>query len=228
VTKRFSTGLSLLSSYTFSKNLDIETSTAGDFAQNSYDVRADYGPSAINAKHRFVTTGTWELPVGQHHRFLADMNPVANALIDNWQLNVIVAMQSGYPINVTSPVNSNQNGSGPVRPDQVCNPNLPRGDRTRTAYIKTSCFVPQPFGRFGDAGRDAVVGPGTNNWDISLLKSFPIREQFNLQFRSEFFNAFNHTQYANPDTWTVGTPSYGVLLAADPAREIQFGLKLEF
>lgn len=228
LTKRFSGGISLLSSYTFSKTLDEETSTAGDFVQDSYNIRSDYGLSAINAKHRAVTTVTWEPPIGRHHRYLSNLTPVVNDVLGDWQVNAIVTMQSGFPINITSPVDSNQGGSGPVRPNRVCDGNLPRSDRTRTRYIDTSCFVPQPYGRFGDAGRDVIVGPGINNWDISLFKSFPIRERMNLQFRSEFFNAFNHTQYANPDTWTVGTPSYGVLLAANPAREIQFGLKLEF
>jgi hypothetical protein len=228
VEKRFSKGLSLLSSYTFSKTLDEETSTAGDFVQSSYNIKGDYGLSPINGKHRVVSTALWELPFGRHQRFGTDLNPFLNALVGGWQVNAIVTMSSGFPINVTSPVDSNQNGGGPVRPDLVCNPNLSRGDRTRTAYINTSCFVSQPFGRFGDAGRDVAVGPGVNNWDVSLFKTFLISERFNLQFRSEFFNAFNHTQYLNPDTWTVGTPSYGVLLAAAPAREIQLALKLIF
>lgn len=226
--KRFSGGLSILGSYTFSKTLDVETSTAGDYVQDSNNIRADYGLSTINAKHRAVATVIWEPPFGRNRRFGSNLTPVLNALLGNWQANAIVTMQSGFPINVTSPVSSNQNGEGPVRPDRVCDGNLPRDQRTRIHYIDTSCFVPQPFGRFGNAGRNVLVGPGINNWDISLFKAIPIRDRFNLQFRAEFFNTFNHTQFDNPDTWTVGTPSYGVLLSAVPAREIQFGLKLVF
>ncbi|HXY03480.1 MAG TPA: hypothetical protein VEI49_07850, partial [Terriglobales bacterium] len=92
-------------------------------------------------------------------------------------------------------------------------------------WIDTSCFMRPTAGYFGDSGTNIITGPGVNNWDIGVGKVFPIRESFSLQFRAEFFNAWNHTQFLNPDS-TMTDTNFGRITTARPARELQFGLKL--
>ncbi len=84
-------------------------------------------------------------------------------------------------------------------PIERCDGNLPRGDRTFLRYFDTSCFTVTPLGTFGNGGRNIVEIPGLNNWDLSLFKDTQLTESFKLQFRAEFYNAFNHTQFGQPD-----------------------------
>jgi hypothetical protein len=126
-------------------------------------------------------------------------------------------------------------------PDRVCNGNLSRGDRTFTSYFDTSCFVNPPAidpdtnvaAHRGNSGRNILRGPGINNWDMSLSKSFrTFGEGRELQFRAEAFNVFNHTQWSGVNTWNdTGTNSeseFGYITGARPGRHMQFALKFVF
>jgi len=115
------------------------------------------------------------------------------------------------------------------RADRHCNgrTNLTNQDvRSNGHYwFDTSCFAMPAAGYFGNSGTNIITGPGTNNWDIGIGKIIPVRESISLQFRTEVFNAWNHTQFMNPDS-TMTDTNFGRITTARPARELQFGLKL--
>jgi len=98
--------------------------------------------------------------------------------------------------------------------------------RTNGLYaFDTACFAAPAAGFFGNSGVNVITGPGVNNWDVALEKSAQLRETARLQFRAELYNAWNHTQFSNPDS-TVGDANFGQVTQARPARQVQFGLKL--
>ena len=114
-----------------------------------------------------------------------------------------------------------------LRPDLVCNPNLPHSERTVDQFFDTSCFSqPTPI-RYGNSGRAVITGPGSLGVDIGVRKNIPITESVNLQFRAEFFNMPNHTNF-NPPNKRLGNGNFGRITSARDPRIIQFGLKLIF
>jgi len=230
--KRLSQGLLFLASYTYAKNLDMQASTAGDTFTNNYNWALNKGLSPNNIKSRFVLSGVWEVPVGQHKRFGSNFGRAFDAALGNWSVNWIWSLQTGNPIDIRSNVNTNL-VNGVSRPNNICDPTLTSGSftgPTRFQWINTSCFVAQPLGTIGNSGRYTVIGPGRNNWDFSLFKTFILlpENRMNLEFRTEFFNGFNHTQFIGPDTWTIPSATFGVITQAADPREMQFGLKLNF
>ena len=140
-------------------------------------------------------------------------------------MNVIVTLASGNAITVTAPNRTGSNFTA-VRADRLCDG---RSDQLSShvrsnggQWFDTSCFAaPQP-GFFGNSGRGVLFGPGTNNWDIGLQKNFRIREVARFELRGEFFNAFNHAQFSNPDA-NAGDLNFGLISSARAPRLIQLG-----
>jgi hypothetical protein len=234
--KRFSNNLSFLAVYTFSKSLDT-SSLAGDTTsgnagtpQNSHDERAEYGISAFDQRHRFVFSYLYQLPFGKGQAHLNSVNGWGNALVGGWQLGGIVTFASGNPFTVqvvgVDRTNTGVFGGGSQRANIVSS-NTTVSDPTVQRWFNTSAFQPAPVGTFGNAGRNILVGPGTNNIDFSILKDFYFTETMKLQFRTEIFNLFNHPQFLQPVSDPT-SPVFGQILGARPAREIQFGLKFIF
>ena len=231
--KRFGGGLSFINSFTWSKAIsDAQpfsggSNDTGNRIQDVFNKKADKGLAPYDHKLRFVSSFLYELPFGRGKRFGAGASGVLNGFIGDWQLNGILSLQSGYPITVRRSGDPLSIGTdGAVRPDMVCNPNLPRGQRTVDRFFDTACFVAPPD-RFGNAGRSTVIGPGINSWDLAMFKAFRIRESVSLQFRAEFFNAFNHPDWGIPGR-DVGAGGLGLINSASDPRIIQFGLKLLF
>ena len=177
---------------------------------------------------------TYDLPFGERRRFLASSQGVLRHFASGWQVNGIATFMTGQPRNVgfigKAPV------VGPfanVRADRLgsgdcsdCRKNI-RENQYPGPYFQTSDFtVPAAF-TFGNAGRNVLTAPGINNWDISLFKNNRITETVTLQFRAEFFNAFNHAQFTSFDS-TVGSATYGRVTGAREARDIQLALRLLF
>jgi hypothetical protein len=180
-------------SYVFSKSLDgasdgidFNFATAA-FPQNSDNLQAEKGPSTFDARHRWTTALNYSVPV---------WGALPRKLAEGWQWNTIVTVMSGQPIGI---IDGNTFGgiNGHERPDIV--PGVPQIFHHSPAfgYINPAAFA-DPAGNFGNLGRDAVYGPGFWNADFSITKDTSITERLKLQLRAEFFNIFNHPQFALP------------------------------
>jgi hypothetical protein len=188
----------------------------------------DKGMAGFNVPQNLMTAAVWQLPVGKGRRLLGGASPLVNGFVGGWTLDAITSFSRGNPFTVNAPNNTaavltnfraNRLSNGRT---ELNNTNL----RTNGLYwINPSSFAAPATGYFGNSGANILTGPGVNNWDLALEKNIQLRERWRLQFRSEFFNAWNHAQFANPDS-TVGDANFGQITQARDAREIQFGLKL--
>jgi hypothetical protein len=235
LTKRYSGGLSTLVSYTYAKSID-ETSgirvNDGDtlFPQNSYCMRCERGLSTFDTRHRFVTSVLYDLPFGKG-RMYSIANPVLNAIAGGWQVGSIVTVSTGFPLTVTSGRDQSNTGAGLDRPmyNTGIDPNLSNRDPQR--WFNVAAYTVQPFGTFGNVGRNTLISPSIFNWDFSTLKNFniPNAEGHQLQFRFEVFNFPNHPNWGNPNTNAGDTAGFGVITGTRTnMRNLQLALKYLF
>jgi hypothetical protein len=241
--KRFSHGLSFLASYTLSKSLDDASSfnmtgsaakpVAGenDLAQNPFNLGLERGRSLFDARHRFVFSYQWSLPFWQHPQGWYQQ------VLGAWQINGIVTAMSGTPFTVFDSRDVSEQGGAPEisgfsanRPNLVPGQNPNSGSHSANAWLNANAFARitpdpnSPVQQFGTAGRNIAQGPGYADWDFSAFKNIRITESKELQFRAEFFNLLNHTNFRLPDS-DISSPTFNHILAAQPAREIQLALK---
>jgi hypothetical protein len=228
--KRFSHGLSFLTSYTFSKSLDDASLWNGSVVTVT-DFRLERGLSTFDTRHRFITSYTYDLPYGHGRSFGGRSSAVVNAILGGWQTNGIITIQSGNPLDPSTGLQLSGTQTG-TRPDVTCNPNSFPHDPAQ--WFNTSCFSNNFIGRYGSAGRDIIIGPPTHGWDSAMLKRFPLgKEERYLQFRGEIFNTFNHPNFDNPNV-TVSSSTFGKITSAGvqdaraSSRQIQFALRLVF
>jgi len=230
--KNFSSGLTYLVGYTWSRSIDNASSIrshGGDtlFPQNSYNIAAEKALSTFHTAHRLVTSTLYELPFGKGKPML-DRGGVANVLLGGWQLGSIITIQTGNPVTVTTGQDRAQTGGGFDRPNTTGgNAVLPKSERTTSRYFDTSVFAIQALGTFGNVGRNTLIAPGILNWDFSTLKNFRIAEGHELQFRFEAFNFANHAQW-NPPNTNRSSGDFGRINNTRTMRELQFGLKYIF
>ncbi len=226
--RRFAKGVSLLATYTHSKyltNVGDGGSAVGSSASysNAYNRRADYGPSGNDIEDRMTVSGIYQLPFGKGRRWLTD-NPL-RFVAGGWSVAGIGNLQSGPPITVnTQTNNTNAFSAGPQRADVIGDPS---GPRTVAEWFNISAFAQPAALHFGNAGVGIVRGPGLINFDFSLLRDFYPIERIRLQFRGEFLNATNHTNF-NPPNSSFGNANFGVISSAAPARQIQLGIRATF
>lgn len=194
----------------------------------------------MNVPQSLVVSAVWDLPVGRGRRVGDNMNRFLNGVIGDWSVDAISTMQKGNPFTVTAP-NHVAWPADQIRADRYCNGrNELKNKNLRTNgrnWFDTGCFVDpatdpantsgsQWF--FGTSGFDILTGPGINNWDMGIHKNFPIRESINFAVRGEFFNAWNHASFANPNSG-IGNSNFGSVTATqhDP-RQVQIGANLSF
>ncbi len=242
LSRRYAAGFAMNVSYWYSKSIDYLSSMnlsgaaarpmAGenDLAQNPFDLRAEKGPSLFDARHRFVASATWE------PRLPAGLPTPVDAAFRAWQLNVIATHTSGTPFTVSDSANvALQANSPPVsgfaasRPDVVGDPN--GGPRTVDQWLSRDAFrrldPRTEAGQFGNAGRNIARGPAYTNVDVSLVRTFALPNDLQLQFRAEAFNVANHANFGLPVA-DLNSPNFGRILSAGPSRLLQFALKLTF
>lgn len=226
--KRFNHGYTLLAGYTFSRVMDIASSTV---APNStqitdpYNPFYDYAPADFDVPQRLVISGVWNLPKP------SAKNWVAQNVLGGWQANSIITFQSGTPFSVSDGINQQlDGGTGADRPDLVGDPYLSTSRSTSQLlqeYFNITAFKLNAPGSYGTAGRNIILGPGLADWDFSLFKLFTIRERVQAQFRAEFFNFLNRPNFGNP-TGALNSPLYGHITGASSPRILQFGLHFAF
>ncbi len=235
--QRLSGGLAMLTSYTWSKSIDDASNffpSAGDpnYPQNSYNLRAERGRSNFDVRHRLSVSYVYDLPFGKGRAFLADSGGWSTVL-SGWQTSGIITLQTGRPFTVALLREFDNSGTGISalgfgandRPNIVGNPEL--SIRTPERWFNTSAFQFPPAGTFGNAGRNILDGPGFQTVNVGLSKNTSLSERFELQFRTEVFNLFNHPNFNLPDNF-LGSPTFGRITSARDPRHIQFGLKLLF
>jgi len=228
LTRAMRNGLQYQFSYTFSKAID--SSSMNDFSynilgqvqpQNSYDLAAERGLAAFDARHRFVANFLYQLP------FKRNATSLIKYLAGDWQVNGIITLQSGSPFTVYDSSDPSLTNSMGDRPNVVCNPNS--FSHTVNEWFNTACFqrVPQGGG-FGNSGRNITFADAIKTIDFSIFKSFRTSEATRVELRGEFFNLFNHPDFSIP-VFDINSPSLGHVLATSvPERQIQFAVKFHF
>jgi len=259
-TKSVRHGIYALLGYTWSRNFDtgltdgLGTNPGALYYPLPGTARLDWGLSQLNLNSSFTASVIYDLPFGKGKRFGGGWNGATNAVLGNWQVNVIERATSGFPLFVVdstdpSGVNFSYNGLVVQRPNEVGNPNVsgpvaanpgctaPSQIHTLSHWFNPCAFESAPSGELGTAARAPVYGPRFVNTDLSLFKNFPLsfREGTALQFRAEFFNLLNHPQYwmsgiSGTGEQDIGTQSsFGVINSTvNNPRLVQFALKLNF
>jgi len=235
--KRFSSGVSFLASYTYGHALDnasdanLGSAHAGDTFRDPRHANWEYGNSDFDVRQRFVFSSIYDLPFGKGRQFSSNLPVLANAVIGGWQLNGIWSMQTGYwftPFGVNDSCFCNDGNASSLRPDAVAGQDPNSGPKTPEQWFNLNAFnVDVPAGRHGNAGRNTILGPGLVNVDLGLHKDFSLLEGLRLQFRSDFFNMFNHAKF-NAPVADYSNGNIGRILTTAGPRELQLALKLIF
>jgi hypothetical protein len=231
-TQRLWRGLTVFSTYTWSKALDDASNPGADNAgpnvpQDPNNYAAEKGPSDFDHRNRFVTSFLYQIPYRKNSKGLV------RAAFSEWQIGGIWTLQSGAPFTVNLN-NDNDNNGTPVnsqRPNFVCDPN--NGSKTPAKWFTTTCFSqPAPL-TYGTAGRNTVIGPGFDNFDATIQKEFPVHDNMTLQFRVDLFDFFNHPNFNAPVGSgrifsTAANSPFGSITSAQDPREMQFSLRFAF
>ena len=225
--QRLQKGLSALASYTYAKSIDDASgffTTTGDpnFPQNSYNLSAERGRSDFDIRQRFTLSYAYDLPIATGHRWLG-----------GWQSFGVLTFQTGTPFTVALLANNNNANTGfsnlgygaNNRPNVVGNPHL--ANPSAQEWFNTAAFAVAPYGTFGNAGRNILDGPGLATVNFSIVKNTRATERLTIQFRAEFFNLLNRTNFNLPDNF-VGSPTFGQITSAQDPRRTQLALKFLF
>ena len=257
-TKSARHGLYALIGYTYSRNFDsgltdgLGTNPGAMYYPLPGFNKLDWGLSQLNLNDSFTASVLYDLPFGKGKRYGSGWSGATNAILGNWQVDLIERATSGFPLFVVdsadeSGVFFSYNGNTFQRPNEVGDPNkagneggntgCPTQIHTLQHWFNPCAFAQAPVGELGTAPRAPVYGPRFINTDFSVIKDFPLsfREGMGLQFRAEFFNLFNHSQFyldgvAGTGEQDINTPSsFGVINnTVNNPRLVQFGLKLKF
>ena len=225
--RRLKSGLNFQSYLVWSKSLDISSQ------QNPYEFASNYGPSSFDQKFRSVTTGQYDLPLGRGRRWLSNLNPAANSIVNNWQAATIITFQSGRPVNTSTTdslasytgtsdrafviAGSNPNASVDGNTGQKTHTwknwfntaayrsNDPKNGTNYTKYSASGYVF-----NYGTAGYDSVRGPGLQDVDFTLIKRVRLAEQQSVEFRVDTFNILNHPNFTNPSAAYGGSSGTGI------------------
>ena len=173
----------------------------------------------------------YQLPFGRDKRFLR--YGLASKILGGWETSGILTLQSGFPFTLNLKGDTAGVGAGTggifVRPNAVPGADwqLTGSQQSTSRYFNTAAFTMPAAGTFGNVGRNTIIGPGLFNMDMVLSRYARLKEGVNLQFRAEFFNGFNHSNY-NLVGRIVNDPTFGQILSQLDPRQLQFGLKLTF
>ncbi|HLG74993.1 MAG TPA: hypothetical protein VKX46_01190, partial [Ktedonobacteraceae bacterium] len=251
--QRLTAGLELTANYTYAKSLTdsfgyygVSNISGQYYQQNAYDMAAEWGPAGFDIRHALSVSGEYDLPFGRGRQFGGGMNRLLDAVIGGWKLAGTNVTYTAFPVTAGSPANySSLVHAATARPNQY-RP-LKIVNRSLNAYFGTAVqgtacgaapnlgpnagtciFGAQPTDTFGNVRPMSLRGPGYEQIDMSVSKSFTLWKEHTLNFRSDFFNAFNIASYSAPDN-NVTDASFGQITnTTSTERHIQFGLKYSF
>jgi hypothetical protein len=228
--KKASHGLYFLSAYTFSKSINDQPEICcnAPWPQNSYNLAAEKGLSDFDNRQRWVTSLDYAIPVGKGQKYL-NQGGVTDAILGGWHLGGILTFRSGFPFSPVIGYDPTNTGSqGLLRAQQLGSGHL--AHPTINEWFNVNDFQDPTCNCFGSAGKNILEGPGEKGADLSARKIFNVSERFHVEFRAEFFNAFNHPVFSQPDNNIDDGPgATGVITSTViPQRQIQFALKLDF
>ena len=224
--QRLSRGLAFGANYTLSKAIDDAsdpgaTTFETNLPQDVRNMAAERADSSFDHRHRFVGNVTYALPGP------AQATGWRGSVASGWRVNAIATFQSGAPFTVNLGTDRANIGSGPAqRPDAICDANQ-NAPHTTAEWFNTGCFALPALFSFGNAKRNSVISPGYANVDIGIAKDVPLPNGARLQLRWEMFNVLNTANFDVPNR-TFGTPNFGHIFSALPARQMQLGVKLQF
>jgi hypothetical protein len=233
-TRRFSQGLSFISSYTFSKSLDESSgirNQGGDtlFPQDNRCMRCEHALSAFDTRHRFILGASYELPVGKG-KALNLGNTVLDAIVGGWQASGNYTLQSGVPQTLSiGQDNASTGNQGTDRPNYTGIGNGYAAEQTPSRWYDPASFSKPAAGTFGNVGRGTMITPHFRALDFAIHKNFRMPwEGHALQFRAEAFNVLNHPSWGAPGGNTSSS-NFGVISSTSiPMRQLQMGLKYSF
>ncbi len=223
--RRMARGVMFDANWTWSHAIDDASDPGAtlnetNLPQNVYNLGAEKASSSFDHRHRLAVSFIGELPSPKM------ANPWLRALLKQWQASGNFTAQSGAPFTVNVASDQANIGAGPAqRPDVAGDPNA--GPKTPAQWFATSVFSLPALYTFGDAPRNAVIGPGLWEFDVALQKEIPVTEAARLQFRAEAYNLFNHPNFNIPNRIAF-TPNFGTISSAQDSRQLQFALKLVF
>lgn len=239
---RVTHGLTLGIAYTWSRNLTTQSTDRGAANQDTYDPQLDYGPSSLNTPQIFIANYVYQLP------FFSQQHGLVGHALGGWEVSGITSVETGQSFSVTQSadpfacVASTTTANGCVDGTYpgglgISTPNFdiaPRVDmvghlsypKTQAQWFTKAAFAPAQ-GHFGSESNNPLIGPGLQNWDLGAIKNIQFSERFRFQFRGEFFNAFNHANFAGVDS-NINDASFGQVTSTHLPRRIQLGAKLYF
>jgi len=230
--KRYSKGLSLLATYTWSKFLDdvqatVEATSSGP--QSYYDRHSDKAPSGNDIRHRLTGSAVYDLPFGPG-KLLSTKNRWIDAAIRDWSLSGILDMRTGFYFGVVELSNRLNSFSPRQRSSVVGDWNI-SGDRSKASmlqqYFNVAAFAFPGAGVAGNTARAFISGPGSVSLDASLQRNIALGERLRFQIRGEAYNALNHANFGNPNS-SRGSTAFGQISSAASARILQLGARIEF
>ncbi|MGB7602299.1 MAG: TonB-dependent receptor [Candidatus Sulfotelmatobacter sp.] len=248
VTRRFQGGGTLLVAYTNEKlmsNTDTLTSwlegpTGGvGGVQDWNNLNGERSLSSQDVSQRLVVSYVLDLPFGHGKAFASNLTGIANGVVSGWGVDGITTFQRGFPLKITysgtTPLEAANLGVANIRPDVIAGCDRKSGGGHIANWFNTSCFAnPPDYGPGSEARVDPVLrGPGIDNFDFAVFKRTNIGERMGVEFRTEFFNLFNHPYFSMPATG-FGAAGFGVINStvqggvASPERLVQFALKFIF
>jgi Carboxypeptidase regulatory-like domain/TonB dependent receptor len=243
VDKRFSHGFNIRGAYTFAHTIDDQSGFRYNSSvyTNPFDHGFDRASANFDVRQRLVISGIWKLPA-----FHSIQNGFVRRVVQNWETSGIASFQTGTPFTIFNDDNSSQENlfldrADLIGPIQYYAPRSVHSFDPSTAnclggavtngnfYFNPNAFdcANVPMFSFGNSGRNILRGPGRNNFDLTFGRVFPLTESKSIEFRSEFFNAFNHAQFFNPDHDGFDA-NFGQITQARDPRIIQLALKFMF
>jgi hypothetical protein len=203
--------------------------------QDSFTLTGEWGPAGCDIRHRFVASVIYQSPYHASAGLAASRwGKAARILLGGWQVAGIVQAQSGFPFTISVFGDTANAGAllnvHPVRANVIAgvSPYLSASERSAERWFNTDAFAAPLAFTFGNAGRNSIYGPGLQKVDVALQRTFPLSHRTTFEFRTEFFNLFNTTNYGTPERF-VNTPQFGsITMAATSARQIQFVGRMRF